>query len=171
MTAFGSERLSAQVLVENGANDYIPKPFGQGQEPLVHAVLADVDLGGDEAHVRLRATASGRLLGASPEEIAAAASSAIAALEHPLLRRARASAERGDCRRETPLLLPLEDGTVIEGVVDLAFREAGAWTVVDFKTDVEIEGRRAKYEAQLRIYAEAIEKATGEPAAGVLLSV
>lgn len=32
MTAYGSERLSAQVLVENGANDYIPKPFGQGQE-------------------------------------------------------------------------------------------------------------------------------------------
>lgn len=28
MTAYGSEKLSAQVLVENGANDYIPKPFG-----------------------------------------------------------------------------------------------------------------------------------------------
>lgn len=32
MTAYGSERLSAQVLIENGANDYIPKPFGQGQD-------------------------------------------------------------------------------------------------------------------------------------------
>lgn len=28
MTAHGSEELSAQVLIENGANDYIRKPFG-----------------------------------------------------------------------------------------------------------------------------------------------
>jgi len=32
MTAYGSERLSAQVLIENGANDYIPKPFGTGRD-------------------------------------------------------------------------------------------------------------------------------------------
>lgn len=32
MTAYGSEHLSAQVLIDNGANDYIPKPFGQGQD-------------------------------------------------------------------------------------------------------------------------------------------
>jgi len=32
MTAYGSERLSAEVLIDNGANDYIPKPFGQGQD-------------------------------------------------------------------------------------------------------------------------------------------
>jgi CheY-like chemotaxis protein len=32
MTAYGSERLSAEVLVENGANDYIPKPFGPGED-------------------------------------------------------------------------------------------------------------------------------------------
>lgn len=32
MTAYGSERISAQVLVENGANDYIPKPFGTGRD-------------------------------------------------------------------------------------------------------------------------------------------
>jgi len=30
MTAYGSEKLSAQILVDNGANDYIPKPFGPG---------------------------------------------------------------------------------------------------------------------------------------------
>jgi CheY-like chemotaxis protein len=32
MTAHGSESLSAQVLIEGGANDYVPKPFGQGQD-------------------------------------------------------------------------------------------------------------------------------------------
>jgi DNA-binding response OmpR family regulator len=32
MTAHGSEAITARVLVECGANDYIPKPFGQGDE-------------------------------------------------------------------------------------------------------------------------------------------
>jgi CheY-like chemotaxis protein len=32
MTAHGSEAITAQVLVECGANDYIPKPFGQGDD-------------------------------------------------------------------------------------------------------------------------------------------
>jgi ATP-dependent exoDNAse (exonuclease V) beta subunit len=82
---------------------------------------------------------------------------------------------RGDCRREAPILLPLADGTVIEGVIDLAFREPGdagaAWTVVDFKTDVELSERQEKYATQILLYAKAIAAATGEPAKGVLLSV
>ena len=62
---------------------------------------------------------------------------------HPLLRRAAASARRGECRRETPVMLPGSGGELIEGVVDLAFREAAAgWTVVDFKTDAEIAGQQ-----------------------------
>jgi CheY-like chemotaxis protein len=32
MTAHGSERLPAQLLIEHGANDYIPKPFGPGED-------------------------------------------------------------------------------------------------------------------------------------------
>lgn len=32
MTAYGSEAITAQVLVECGANDYIPKPFRQGDD-------------------------------------------------------------------------------------------------------------------------------------------
>lgn len=32
MTAYGSEKLSAEILVGNGANDYIPKPFGTGND-------------------------------------------------------------------------------------------------------------------------------------------
>ena len=51
--------------------------------------------------------------------------------------------------------------------------EAGApiWTVVDFKTDVEIAGRREDYERQVSLYAKAVAEATGEPTRGVLLSV
>lgn len=48
--------------------------------------------------------------------------------------------------------------------------EAGPrWTVVDFKTDREVEGSRAAYEEQVRIYATVIAQTTGEPARGVLL--
>lgn len=32
MTAYGSEKLTAEVLIDNGANDYIPKPFGAGRD-------------------------------------------------------------------------------------------------------------------------------------------
>jgi CheY-like chemotaxis protein len=32
MTAHGSETIQGSVLVEHGANDYLPKPFGLGQE-------------------------------------------------------------------------------------------------------------------------------------------
>ena len=69
----------------------------------------------------------------------------------------------------------LEDGSLVEGVVDLAFREEGpagaTWTVVDFKTDVELAASPVVYEAQVAAYAKAIAAATGEPARGVLLSV
>jgi len=63
------------------------------------------------------------------------------------------------------------DGTLIEGVVDLAFEEAGGWTVVDFKTDSEIVTAVATYRRQVALYASVIEKATGRPAAAVLLQL
>jgi ATP-dependent exoDNAse (exonuclease V) beta subunit len=94
-----------------------------------------------------------------------------AALAHPLLRRAAAAARAGRCRREAPLALVLADGTLVEGVADLAFEEDGATTVVDFKTDVEIVGRLDDYRRQVALYAEAVARATGRPARGVLLRV
>jgi ATP-dependent helicase/nuclease subunit A len=60
-------------------------------------------------------------------------------------------------------------------VIDLAFREwsprGATWTVVDFKTDAELEGRRLQYEAQVQLYVKAVRAATGETARGVLLLV
>ena len=77
--------------------------------------------------------------------------------------------------RETPVLLRLDDDSLVEGVVDLAFRENGnqapSWTVVDFKTDRELGDRRDIYAAQVRLYAEAVSRATDEPATGILLIV
>jgi ATP-dependent helicase/nuclease subunit A len=56
---------------------------------------------------------------------------------------------------------------IVEGVVDLAFRENGRWTIVDYKSDAAGGGidepRRAKYRAQVDLYAAAWERITGEP--------
>jgi ATP-dependent helicase/nuclease subunit A len=57
--------------------------------------------------------------------------------------------------------------------VDLAFYEDGSdftgWTVVDFKTDRELEIGRTKYSAQVALYVEAIKRATHSAARGILL--
>ena len=113
----------------------------------------------------------GRIVGASSEEIDAAAEAAHRALAHPLLVRAAAAARAGKCRRETPVTMRLDDGTLVEGVADAAFVEDGAWTVVDFKTDVEIAGRMPEYRRQVGLYGRAIAAATGMPARAVLLRV
>ena len=97
-----------------------------------------------------------------------------AALAHPLMACARA-AER--IHREYPVTLPLEQetGTVLEGVIDLAFIENGAWVIVDFKTDADSSSdsgaRRAQYLRQLQWYGYALQRLTGIPAKAYLLEV
>lgn len=54
-------------------------------------------------------------------------------------------------------------------MVDLAFREDDAWTVVDFKTDREFEGSSDRYIAQVNLYSKAVGAATGSPTRGVVL--
>jgi ATP-dependent exoDNAse (exonuclease V) beta subunit len=151
------------------------RPGGRRFGTLVHATLATIPLDADGVEVAATARAQGRLVGASSDEVEAAATAALAALAHPLLRAAAAAGARGELRREVPVILRLADGTLAEGVVDLAFREAAAqgarWCVVDFKTDQELGPRRAQYAAQVRLYARAVAEATGEPARGVLLTV
>jgi ATP-dependent exoDNAse (exonuclease V) beta subunit len=168
--ATGAGPRLEELAVERGR-----RPGGKRFGTLVHAVLAVVDLEADPVAVATAARAQGRILGAAQVEVEAAAQAACAALAHPLLRRAAQAAERGDLRRETPVLLRLDDGRLAEGVVDLAFREksqAGAlWTVVDFKTDRELAARRLEYETQVGLYARAITRATGEAAEAVLLVV
>ena len=75
-----------------------------------------------DAAIDEAARLQGRLVGASEKEVAAAVVAARAALRHPLLRRAAGATA---LRREAPVLLAMEDGTLAEGVVDLAFREDG----------------------------------------------
>lgn len=151
------------------------RPHGRRFGQLVHDVLASVDLAASNTQVRESADLLGRSLSATQEEAAAAAAAVAAALEHPLLREA-AAGEHLD--REVPVLLAV--GTegppvLIEGVIDLAYRTADGqavlWTVVDFKTDVELAGHEATYRAQVALYVAAVAAATGETVRGVLMVV
>jgi ATP-dependent exoDNAse (exonuclease V) beta subunit len=60
---------------------------------------------------------------------------------------------------------------LIEGVLDLAFDEAGHTVVVDFKTDHELSAGETRYRAQVQQYVNAVARATGKPATGVLFKV
>ena len=158
----------AEIAVEAVA-DRKARPHGKRFGILVHAVLATVSLDADELAIADAARIQGRVLGASEEEVAAASDVVKAALAHPLLVRARA-ADRA--LREVSVMLREADGSIIEGVVDLAFYEKDVgWTVVDFKTDVELGERRDAYMKQVATYARAITDATRSPATGVVLSV
>jgi ATP-dependent helicase/nuclease subunit A len=163
------EHLDADV------GDRRARPHGKRFGTLVHAVLAEVDLEADPSAIAATGAAVGRLLGCSDEEVTAATHAAARALEHPLLRAAAAAARAGACRREVPVMVRAPDGALLEGVIDLCFREetsAGpCWVVVDFKTDVELVAEPHGYDTQVRVYAEAISQATGERARGALLRV
>src|SRR5262249_13653263 len=113
-----------------------------------------------------------RMLGLDERDARAAAAVAENAFRHDLLRRAGVADARGACRREAPVSWTAPDGTMIEGVVDLAFEEPAGWVFVDYKTDREIalDGLE-RYRRQLAVYAAAIGEATGRPAAGVLVRV
>ncbi|MFO0740834.1 MAG: 3'-5' exonuclease [Labilithrix sp.] len=145
------------------------RPHGKRFGILVHAVLAAVPLDADDSLLADVARIQGRLVGATEEEVAASRDAVRAALAHPLMLRAKA-AER--LEREVGLMLREPDGTLVEGVADLAFFEKGkGWTVIDFKTDLAMGDRKDGYQRQIAIYARALTDATGEPAKGVLLSV
>jgi ATP-dependent exoDNAse (exonuclease V) beta subunit len=134
-----------------------------------------VDLNATSEAIRNAAATHGKLVDATEQEINAATIAVLAALKHPVMASAAIEASTGRLRRETPVLLRHVDGTLVEGVLDLAFREATSefhgWTVVDFKTDSEFESSRSQYAAQVGLYVEAIEKATNLPARGILLVV
>jgi ATP-dependent exoDNAse (exonuclease V) beta subunit len=137
---------------------------------LVHALLARTSFEASREDLEALAAVQARLLGLSEPESAQAALVVERALRHDIVRRARLANARGACRRETPVTWTLPGGTTIEGIVDLAFEEAGRWTVVDFKTDREIDAvGEERYRRQVAIYAAAISSATGAPADGLLV--
>ena len=143
------------------------RPGGARFGELVHAVLASTALDADRIAVQALAEVQARILSAPADEVAAATDLVTRVLSHELLARARAAAARGTCRRETPMTLSLADGSLVEGVVDLAFEEDGAWTIIDYKTDRELAAAgEDRYRRQVALYASAVAQATGKPAVG-----
>jgi ATP-dependent exoDNAse (exonuclease V) beta subunit len=159
------------VRVEDLSGDNV-REGGVRFGTLVHALLADVPLETVESDLADRlATAHGRVLGASSEEIDSAVAVVRRVLQHPIFADAAQAAKDGHCYRETPVTLRMDPGGLVEGFVDLAFESNGEMVVVDFKTDRELEGSLETYRRQVQIYAYAVASATGLPARGLLLKI
>jgi ATP-dependent helicase/nuclease subunit A len=144
------------------------RPRGPRFGTLVHAVLATVPLDAPDEVVGRIAETQARIIDAPADEVRAAAVVVSAVLRHELVARARASAS---IKRETPVSWVQKDGMLIEGVLDLAFDEGDGTLVVDFKTDHELAAGESRYRAQLLQYVNAVSRATGRPASGVLFRV
>jgi len=169
---FGIRNLEFVTVVGAARSGDDARSGGIGFGLLVHGLLAKAPFGVERATLDDLAAVEARVLGLSDEEAAAAAAVVERLLTHDVLIRARAADARGACRRETPVTCTMPDGTMVEGIVDLAFEEGGRWTVVDYKTDREIAASgEDRYRRQVALYAAAIAQATGQSAHGVLMRV
>ena len=169
MTELSKQAFSAPAtaVVERTSVERAGRPRGARFGTLVHAVLAHTAFDADRTALAALSRSLGRLIGATDAEVSFAVAAAAAALEHPLL---RAAAESSDVRREVVISEKLSDGSLAEGVIDLAYRTPSEWVVVDFKTDAAVP-KEGAYAEQLRLYVSALSRATGEAARGVLLQV
>jgi ATP-dependent helicase/nuclease subunit A len=152
------------------------RPSGKRFGTLVHAVLATLPLTATPSEVTELATLHAKLFAATDEERGAAASIATRLLQHPRIAEARAAEAAGKrVWREVPVSLRLDnDETVpqlVDGQVDLAYETGDGWVIVDFKTDIEIASAQDAYKQQVAFYVEAVQRATGQKATGVLLRV
>lgn len=138
---------------------------------LVHEVLAVVPLDADEDAIAAAVAFKSRVIDAGDADLGLVTGAVREALRHPRLRAAAIADADGRCRRESPVTLRLDDGAWIEGQLDLAYEDADGWTVVDFKTDAELDGALDAYRRQVALYARAVAEATGRPARAVLLRV
>jgi ATP-dependent exoDNAse (exonuclease V) beta subunit len=166
--AVGDEAPGPEVTVIDAASG-IARPAGPRFGTLVHAVLATAALDAKRDAIAEVAALQARILGATPEETAAATALVEAALAHPLLLRAREASRVDRCRREAPITAVEPDGSILEGVLDLAFEEEDGWTVVDFKTQAELAGPLARHRRQVGAYASVVARITGRPATAVLM--
>jgi ATP-dependent exoDNAse (exonuclease V) beta subunit len=160
------------VNVTPPRSDADTRPGGAAFGLLVHTVLAQASFDASRADLDTIAGVEARMLGLTDADAEAAADAAERVFAGDVIARARAATARGTCRRETAVACTLDDGTLIEGVVDLAFEEQGRWHVVDFKTDREIDAvGEERYRRQVALYAAAIQQATGVRAEGILVRV
>jgi ATP-dependent helicase/nuclease subunit A len=168
---------AADVMVEDAATFIEARPSGKRFGTLVHALLATLPLDAAAVDVEDLAALHAKLFAAKDDERAAAAAMAISLTKHARWQAARAAAAQGKrVWREVPvsMRMPGDPGTppvIVDGQVDLAYETEAGWVVIDFKTDVEIASAEDAYKQQVALYADAVARATGRPATGVLLRV
>jgi len=100
----------------------------------------------------------------------------VAVLKHPRIADARAAEAAGRrVWREAPVTVRIDDGggvpQLIDGQIDLAYETDRGWMVIDFKTDIEIATAQDAYVRQVSIYLDAVSRATGQPAQGLILKI
>lgn len=136
--------------------------YGSAVGRAVHGVLQTVDLTATEpapGEVEAQCVAEG--VTAYQDLVTALVRSALAS---PLV----ATAAHARHWRESYVGTVQEDGTVLEGYVDLIFEDDdGTLVIVDYKTDAipagALDTRVAYYQPQLQAYATCLQDATGRP--------
>ena len=179
MTKDAAERNDPvpNIVVEDAGQVSSARPSGKRFGTLVHALLATLPLDAGPADATELAALYAKLFAAPDGERDAAAAIGASLVKHSRWRAAKAAADAGRrVWREAPVSLsvkgePGEALTIVDGQVDLAYETDAGWIVVDFKTDIEIASAQDAYKQQVALYAEAVSKATGRPAKGVLLRV
>jgi ATP-dependent exoDNAse (exonuclease V) beta subunit len=57
---------------------------------------------------------------------------------------------------ETPFMYDSGNSEIVSGVIDLMFRDAAVWRIIDYKTDVEPASLATSYAQQLKMYERAV---------------
>jgi ATP-dependent helicase/nuclease subunit A len=141
--------------------------YGSAVGRAVHGVLQGVDLAtGDGLQAAAAAQAAAEGVPARVGVIAALARSALAS---DLVRRAAVRPHW----REVYVGCPLGDG-VLEGFVDLLYRDDDGLVVVDYKTDSwrhehDLDAKVDRYRVQLAAYAHAVGVVVGDPVVRAVL--
>ena len=173
--AEASKAQADHITIED-AGFGVLRPSGKRFGTLVHAVLATLPLHATAEDARELAALHAKLFGAPDDERDAAAGIAVKLLAHPRFDSARSAAKAGRrVWREAPVSLRMDDQdgvpSLVDGQIDLAYETDSGWVIVDFKTDIEIASAQDAYKQQVALYVEAVRRATGQPATGVLLRV
>jgi ATP-dependent exoDNAse (exonuclease V) beta subunit len=142
-----------------------PTPRSARFGKLVHALLGHATT--SDADLDPIAQALAPQFGLPPEDAKAAATLVARARTLPEI----AAAETADqVYRELPFAVPMPDGTLATGVIDLAYRKKGEWTVMDFKTAHLANAGRAReaHGGQMATYRRSLAALTGAPVHAVL---
>jgi len=152
------------------------RPFGPRFGTLVHATLATVPLDATDRVIAAVANAQSRIVPTAPkdayveEEVYAAVEVVTNLFRSPLFERVRAADRAGRCDRELPICWKSDDGTLIEGTIDLVFEDVDGLTVIDFKTDRELAAD-LRYTRQLEVYCRALSVARDTAVRGILMKI